>query len=346
MNNPFSDEQLKIWYEDDSQYSDDFYFEIPALNSWNAIKWQYQFEFIKEALNISDDFSVMEIGPATGYNLSQWKQCAKVFAVEPSQRSCKALKEKYHISCYNGVFQDYIKKNNDKFELVICAHVLEHIVNPLDFIFSIRKCTKEFLYIEVPTFNLRQADGNRGVFVDEHVNYFTESTLAYLMWKCGFELIKMHQDTIHDRAWGAPIMSLWKKREESELANEMGTTVRGSLSVQRYLEIDNARRKNVEAKFKSIDKNAKVALYNVGNHAAKKLFAEYPFESLNIVKVYDDDQRLIGKKLYDKEIERFNIAHILDNLVEKMVICNSFSQKYIVGDLEEMGLKDNIVCLF
>lgn len=346
VDNPFSEEQLKQWYENDSQYSDDFYFEIPALNSWNVVRWQYQFDFIQAVVNASGNFSVMEIGPATGYNLNQWKQCAKVFAVEPSERSCKALKEQYNIPFYNGVFQDYIKESNDKFELVICAHVLEHIVNPLDFIFSIRKCTKEFLYIEVPTFNFRQADGNRGVFVDEHVNYFTESTLTYLMEQCGFDLVKMNQDTIHDRAWGTPIMSLWKKRELSESGHEAGAIVKESLSVQRYFEIDNAKQKNVEDKFRSIDKNAKVALYNVGSHAAKKLFAEYPFESLNIVKVYDDDKRLFGKKLYNKEIERFDRAHILDNLVETIVICNSFSQEYIVRDLEKMGLKDSVYCLF
>lgn len=335
-------EERKTWYKQESQYCDDFYFGVPELSQWNKERWKFQFEFICNNISIDKPFYVMEIGAASGYNLSLWKSCADVLAIEPSKICCKAISEKYNISCFQGTFQDYIESNDKMFDLVICAHVLEHIIDPEQFILNIRKCTKKYVYIEIPTFNERQTDGNRGVFVDEHVNYFTKETLSFLMEKCGFGLCKMMQDTIHERAWGEPIMSIWEKKKNNNLIPLPAK----SMTEENYIYEDNLKMADVNYKFNSIDINTRVALYNVGNHAAKKLFARYDFEKLNIVRVYDSEKRLYGRKIFGKKIEPFNAENVRSGEVEKIIICNSFSQQFIVHDLERLGFGDKLICLF
>lgn len=99
-------------------------------------------------------------------------------------------------------------------------------------------------------------------------------------------------------------------------------------------------------RFHSIDRNVKMGLYNVGNNVCKKLFAWFNFQSLNIAAVYDDDEMLKGEELFGKKIIPFSVDDFNEKGVEKIIICNSNYQKFIVDDFKNWGLGDHVITLF
>lgn len=346
--NPFSMSFLEEWYKDLSQYSEDFYFKYESLGNWTIKRFQIQKDFLKRSMDEGIN-SVLEIGAATGYNLSQFQQEMEVFAIEPSKRSCRMLKEKYGIGHYNGTFDEWYENKTSirKFDLVICSEMLEHITNPRDFLEKVHTITNKYLNIVVPTFNKRQEDGLLGVFVDEHVNYFTIHTLSVLMNSCGFKLVNWEQDTKNKRNWGSPIMSLWKKKDEPEILEiDADMANNDKKMVDNYFINDEIKFKAIKKKLDGIDEHIKIGLLNVRGHAAKKLFAAYDFQKKNVVKVYDDDSGQYNDIVLGKKVEPFQMGHIENGIVELLIICNSFSQEWIYEDYCKLGIADKVICLF
>lgn len=348
VKNPFSASFLEEWYKDLSQYSEDFYFKYESLGNWTKKRFQIQKDFIDRNMDEKVN-NVVEIGAATGYNLSLFQQDMELFAIEPSKRSCKILKDKYGIGYYNGTFDEWYgdKANIRMFDLVICSGMLEHITNPRDFIKKVHTITNKYLNIVVPTFNKRQEDGLLGVFVDEHINYFTIHTLSVLMNSCGFELVNWEQDLENKRNWGSPIMSLWKKANQPELADIDEDVVNNdNKMVDSYFINDEIKFESIKKKLDCIDQHTKIGLLNARGHAAKKLFAAYDFEKKNIVKVYDDDNARYGDMVLGHKVEPFHMEHIENGVVDILIICNSFSQEWIYEDYCKLGIADKVICLF
>ena len=81
-----------------------------------------------------------------------------------------------------------------QFDIIVTRQVLEHIFNLQEFICSIRSVLKDegTLVIEIPdsSWNLEQLDY---ALWEEHVNYFTISTLNKLLVENGFRII--HKET-------------------------------------------------------------------------------------------------------------------------------------------------------
>ena len=84
------------------------------------------------------------------------------------------------------------KKNiKGKVDFIICRHVLEHIPNPSEFVFSLAKCLAKngVMYFETPDFEWIT---NKKAFFDffyEHCNYFSRKPLTYLFGRFGFKNI-------------------------------------------------------------------------------------------------------------------------------------------------------------
>ncbi len=75
-----------------------------------------------------------------------------------------------------------------KFDVVSMCHILEHLVNPKEYLLQLRELLEEggYLYVEVPM-ELRK--GYRGFenYIT-HINVFSKATLEYLLVLTGFEI--------------------------------------------------------------------------------------------------------------------------------------------------------------
>jgi SAM-dependent methyltransferase len=91
------------------------------------------------------------------------------------------------------VTRDYfnVKNVKDKFDFIICRHVLEHIHNPRKFISSVKEClaNEGIMYFELPSLEWIVQNKAFFDFFHEHCNYFTKKSLILLFNQLGFKNI-------------------------------------------------------------------------------------------------------------------------------------------------------------
>lgn len=142
--------------------------------------------------------NILDIGCNDGSFLEALKACGykKLFGVEPTSDSFSIAKKKgFNV---NQVFFSRETANQlyrkGHFDIVVARHVLEHILDLGSFLRGIHDILDSdgMLIIEVPDsdWNLRYLDY---ALWEEHVNYFTLTTLTLLLKKNSFEIV--HNET-------------------------------------------------------------------------------------------------------------------------------------------------------
>ncbi len=213
--NPFSEEQLSNRYKNFSKYEFDSEEYILEESDGYRKRCIRQFHFINNA--VGDTFtSILEIGAASGYNLSLYSD-KEVKGIEPSFRNCRLAQKYYHVDMYNGMFSEFIKEEiPGKYDLLFLSHVLEHIINPRDFILECKNVCDKYIFIEVPGMDYKFVEEPMGMFCEEHVNYFTLESLSNLMFSAGFELVDANYIFgLHENlpaGWPA-VSTIWKLAE-------------------------------------------------------------------------------------------------------------------------------------
>lgn len=137
------------------------------------------------------DMNVLEIGCADGALLNaidEFVGSKNLYGVEPTSELANKAADSFGINVYNGLFEDYSIEN--KFDLIIMQHVLEHCADPLETLKKLRTMLSDsgVVYIEVP--NARKPYGD---FIDyflqvPHLYSFTSKTLKALFKLAGFKV--------------------------------------------------------------------------------------------------------------------------------------------------------------
>lgn len=85
----------------------------------------------------------------------------------------------------------------NKYTLVICSNILEHVPYPSDILFDIKKAMSRntILYIEVPFEELMRKKNGFKVTEKrhwhEHINFFSKKSLIDLLGYCGFKILNI-----------------------------------------------------------------------------------------------------------------------------------------------------------
>ena len=87
---------------------------------------------------------------------------------------------------------------NNKYDLIICSNVLEHVSYPLNILLDIKICMKEntILYIEVP-FEEIMMNGGTSAYLNkkhwhEHINFYSELSLVKLIESVGLKSLSFN----------------------------------------------------------------------------------------------------------------------------------------------------------
>lgn len=342
---PYTDEQLSKKYTVFSNYEFDTTKKGSAESAKNIKDSLRQYDFIQR--NISDVSSILEVGAASGYNLSLYKKCGmETFGVEPSPMNTQSAKHNYGVDMFCGLFDDFILQSPTKtYNLVFLSHVLEHISNPFHFIEQISAMNDKYIFIEVPCLDYKFVDEPFGLFFDEHINYFTLESLQNLMNynNYGLKNAYIHLGIGFSCPAGLPaIVSIWEKGLNHDSVN----LIRKSKDLlEDYIEVSDNQFQKVNGIINDIPQNAKLAIWGCGNHTSR-ILASTNLAQKNIVRFYDSDPKKKKKKIMGIEITAFEKDDIVNGIVDTILISTFVAQKQIADYIQELNIECRIITLY
>lgn len=176
--------------------------EIPESESENYIKVQWLRNQISNHLN--NGGNILDIGSGGGVFLYTFLQENKSWiphGVEPTFEFAELTQRKLDCSVHAGNYNRDIF--NVKFDLITCNQVLEHTINPMDFLSDIFNDLNQggYLYIEVPdAIDFEELPPEHDRFLAQHLWYFSRKVLNKMLQEVGFNVVKIEsQKTIRRR---------------------------------------------------------------------------------------------------------------------------------------------------
>ena len=345
--NPLTAEQLENRYKNQSKFefdNEDYFLSDSEEYKQRSFRQKH---FIDENIGMLGGGykSVLEVGAASGYNLSLYEDKQRL-GIEPSKINCTSAKKNYNLDMFNGMWDEFLKsESTEKFDLIFLSHVLEHIVNPLKFIQECSEICNKYIFIEVPCLDIKFVDEPYGIFAEEHVNIFTIQGLWNLMNKAGFIPVDIEMIfglyTFLPAGWPA-VSTIWKKSRSMKSPNLIDDS---SACLERYIKSSESFLQQIELKISEIPDGERLAVWGVGHHISM-LLANTTLKIKNIVRVYDSDKRKHSYKVLNVSITPFNKEDILSGEVEAILITTYTAQKAISKAIKEMNLPCKIYTLY
>jgi ubiquinone/menaquinone biosynthesis C-methylase UbiE len=152
---------------------------------------------LEEVISKKTDFSVLEIGADNGTILKKLKKFSnitKISAIEPNLNMHKLLS-----NVADNVYEDIDDiELNEKFDLIICIHVLDHIPMISKYINSLSQLLKKdghiFGVVHDESSILSRILGKRWpAFCLQHPHLFNEFTIKKLFKKISFNTIEVYK---------------------------------------------------------------------------------------------------------------------------------------------------------
>ncbi len=345
--NPFTEEQLenryknmsKFEYDDDNCFLDDDY----------AGRCNRQKNFLEENIDFSKIESILEIGAASGYNLSLYKKDGlHAYGIEPSEANCRLAKKNYDVDMFNGMLDEYVAIQNDSnYDMIFLSMILEHIVNPKSFIEKCNRMCSKYMFIEVPTLDIRCDEEPFGIFCEEHVNLFTLDSLNVLMNSCGYRLRNV--ENVYGLGLYLPagypaMMTLWEKTIE-QIKPFKYNLFSAEEMLDKYIVESKKMLDVVRSRIDSIPSDLRIAIWGIGHHASM-LLANTSLGDKQIVRVYDSDKRKEQLKFAGISIEPFNMCDINSGYVEAILLTTYTAQKVILKYIKKLKVKCHIYTLY
>jgi SAM-dependent methyltransferase len=166
--------------------------EYGAIEKTNSISGLIQRNNIKPR-------SLLELGCGTGAVIMECERrglAVKLTAVDYSGAAIEYLKSRAPtINCLTADITDAGFILEDRFEVIVLSHVLEHLEEPLQFLRAIRERFRfQYLIVEVPLEDLLMARV-KSLFFDRkhhaagHVQFFTGTAINILLRSAGFKIV-------------------------------------------------------------------------------------------------------------------------------------------------------------
>ncbi|WP_299291302.1 class I SAM-dependent methyltransferase [uncultured Mucilaginibacter sp.] len=162
--------------------------------AWRMLGAKYKAQNIVDVCKGRQFLKVLEVGAGDGsilYYLDQWNFAPELHAIEISESGVEHIKSRNLKSVKSvQVFDGYhIPFEDQTFDLVILAHVLEHVEFERMLLRELKRVSK-FQVIEVPRDYRFGVDKRIKHFLAYgHLNVYTPSSLRYLLRSEGFEVL-------------------------------------------------------------------------------------------------------------------------------------------------------------
>lgn len=255
------------------------------------------------------DMSVLDIGAAKGGVLVEFQRRGykELFGVDASEACVKSMLVNGIEACIGSLEDEGWAVDPRQFDLIILSHVLEHVFDVAAGLASARRrlATGGAIYVEVP-------DASRYIVDDfppyyffdpEHINHFVLDSLRLMAANEGLAVLKWQAKELDVGAASSyPAIAVWLIAQTD--ADKPEPEINSVEAIQHYVEASAATLMalpNMALLQDLVKKNAPIVIWGAGSHA-KRLLANSPLATANLVAIIDSDASKHGKLLRGVEI--------------------------------------------
>lgn len=299
-----------------------------------------RFESVKDFLGkyVDKEFTLLELGAGNGRFEMALKEHGylDVTGTDPSEESVKRLQEagiKAHVA---SVYSDVSSREYENYDSVFLFEVAEHLLVPGRGITNIERMLKKngIFMVSVPDYSLIGEDLTSipNYFNLEHINYFSETTLDYLMSLHGLE-------RIDQKHFGVDLIQVYRKTEE---VKALGRDTVTEAAVYSYFGHQQERALRIDETVEALKKaGTELVIWGTGSYVMN-LFATTSLPQCNIKGFVDNNKLKQGRKMYDYTIYA---PEYLRDTSYTVLICSIWYGEQIREQLEEMHTKNTIMIL-
>lgn len=171
---------------------DDFY--THSDTAWRMLGAKYKAQNMTDVCRSIQPENVLEVGAGDGsilHYLNEWNFGKNLYALEIAESGVALIKERQlsnlrDVQTFDGY---HIPYPDNHFDLVILAHVLEHVEHERLLIRELKRVAR-YIVIEVPRDYRYDVDRRIKHFLDYgHINMYTPTLLRFLLKSEGLEII-------------------------------------------------------------------------------------------------------------------------------------------------------------
>ena len=284
------------------------------------------------------DCSILDIGCGSGYLLHVFKKNGyeNAMGLDPAADCRRIGRELYDVEIETATLSEY--DNDQKFDLILLASVLEHMSNLSEVISKLRLLIKPdgLLFITVP-------DGdNFGVIMNEpflefsleHINFFTRNSISNLLNKNGFKNVAFESMPVEGYG-GYALNSLWKPSQAGK--NKIKQDGDGEAKISQYVAKSSSKLSKVEKIIQKLIKtNEEVVVWGAGS-LTSRLLATTNLAKANILFFIDSNLSLQGTKINSIEIAHPNILKGNETVLISSYIHGKEIKKMLLEDYGHSG---------
>ena len=293
--------------------------------------------------------SVCDIGCGSGYLMKLFKDKKyKITGIDYSPLMIKEIKKNYRINAIQGKFDS--KSFKEKFDLITSSNVIEHLYDPKIEIGIMSNLINEngYLFIEVPDTEFPVSDTIVDVISFEHITHFTKNTLCRFLENFNLKIITTNQKTYSQ---GSGMMgsyinvlaqkcSLFKKKyNQNEYVFQKRNLFSYKKNHTRYID-------NFQKKINKIAKEVNsepVAIFPSGEHTAK-LIERCDFGRINLHFLFDNDNAVVGKKLFGLKIKHSSEIDKID--VKNFILSTTNHEHSIYNQIKTINSNFKVFGLY
>lgn len=183
--------------------------EFKALHEINPIRINYiksiilkHFKLPNSSIKPLKDLKLLDIGSGGGLVCKpMYELGADVTGIDANEHNTKASmayarEHNLNIEYINNTVEDYVLKNNQKYDVILCLEVIEHVANPKDFVQNISKLLKHNGILIFSTINRTLKSFTQAIIIAEYIlGWVPKSTHKYSKFIKPSELVSMLKNT-------------------------------------------------------------------------------------------------------------------------------------------------------
>jgi 2-polyprenyl-3-methyl-5-hydroxy-6-metoxy-1,4-benzoquinol methylase len=312
-----------------------FYSDYMTPSSWKHEPHIFKLISEIESLTLPVD-NVIDIGCNDGKFLKtmESKGSYKLFGIEPTKNTSE-ISRILGIMIINDFFDlslaNKLRQEKGKFGLVLSRQVLEHVSDIKDFLLGVKALLHEdgYLILEVPDSEINFSMSDYGIW-EEHLNYFTKTTLTRILLEMGWEIVKWYRSIFS--GW---CQTLIVKPVRNQLKEKIEFARVGIDSeVKEFTNWASNYDKFKSRVFSQLDKivgeNGRIGLFGVGSRSLSTIYSLGLIDRVS--EVYDDNVEKIGKFIPGTRLKIKDSAELLKDRIDLILLGVNMENEAVILD--------------